>query len=194
MTEIESILMRFLKQFDITEIDQQLIYSLSLQCRIQNYPKKIILSKEGSHNKYVFIIKKGFVRRYAISDGKDITLEFAQENEMITSRYALVTGNPTIDYIETIEDSVVLKFNFESIKELHSIYQIAPKIGNVLRDRYFLKLENRILTLQKSSGEARYNDLLQNHEHILKRASLGQIASYLGMTQENLSRIRAKKS
>ncbi len=194
ISEIENTLTSFLqKVFDLSKIDQNLIRFLSLQSTLTEYPKRTTLTKEGSHHIYVFIVKKGFIRRYSLVDGKDITLEFAQENEMITSMYSIVTNNPTRDYIETIEDSVILILDFEYIKKLYTVSHDAPKIGNLLRDRFFLNLENRLLTLQISPTKERYSNLLRKHPHIIQRASLGQIASYLGMTQENLSRIRAKK-
>jgi CRP-like cAMP-binding protein len=192
--EIEKLLTSFLQTvFDVSKIDQNLIRFLSLQSTLVEYPKKTILSKEGSNHKYIFIVKNGFIRRHTLIDGKDITLEFAKENEMITSMSSIVTSNPTKDFIETVEDSIVLKLNSEYIKKLYDVSDEAPLIGNLLRDRYFLSLENRIRTLQLSSAKKRYNKLIKEQPHIIQRASLGQIASYLGMTQENLSRIRAKK-
>lgn len=191
--EIERILTLFLQTvLDISKIDQNLLRFLSIQSTLSEYPKKTVLTKEGSHRKYLFIVKKGFIRRYALMDGKDITLEFAKENEMITSMHSIVTGKPTRDYIETLEDSTILKLDSEYIKQLYTVSQEAPKIGNLLRDKYFLNLENRVLTLQLSSAKERYNTLINEQPHIIQRASLGQIASYLGMTQENLSRVRAK--
>jgi CRP-like cAMP-binding protein len=192
--EIENILISFLNNtFKLTKIDNDLIRFLASQSTVQTYPKKTNLIKQGSNQIYIFIVKKGFIRRYTLLDGKDITLEFAQDNEMITSMFSIVTNQSTRDNIETIEDSVILKFNFEHLKKVYTIYQDAPKIGNLLRDKYFLNLENRILLLQNSSAIERYKDLQQNQPHIIQRAPLGYIASYLGVTQETLSRIRAKK-
>lgn len=193
-SETEKLLTSFLQTvLDVSKIGQNLLRYLSLRSTLTEYPKKTILSREGSHHKYIFVVKKGFIRRYTLVDGKDITLEFAKENEMITSMYSFVTSNPTKDFIETVEDSIVLKLNSDYITKLYAISDEAPMIGNLLRDRYFLNLENRIRTLQLSSAKKRYDKLAEKHPDIIKRASLGQIASYLGMTQENLSRIRAKK-
>ncbi len=192
--EIEKTIISFLKNnFELKNIENQLIRFLASQSTLQTYPKKYNLINPESNQIHIFIVKKGFIRRYTLLEGKDITLEFAQENEMITSMYSIVTNQPTRDHIETIEESVIIKFNFEHLIKAYTIYQDAPKIGNLLRDKYYLNLENRILLLQNSSAIERYQDLQQNQPHITHRAPLGYIASYLGITQETLSRIRAKK-
>lgn len=194
IVEIEKTLTLFFqKVFDASKVDENLIRYLALQSTLIECPKRTSLSKEGLHDLYAFIVKKGIIRRYSFEDGKDITLEFAQEHEMITSMYSIVTNKPTRDYIETIEDSVIIKLNIEFIQKLYTVFREAPKIGNLLRDNYLLHLENRVMSLQISSAKERYNNLLQKQPRIIQRASLGQIASYLGMTQETLSRIRSKK-
>ncbi|MCL3781295.1 Crp/Fnr family transcriptional regulator [Prolixibacteraceae bacterium JC049] len=176
-----------------SEFSSELVDILSELAKPVECPQGSVLLKAGSYCKYLFIIQKGFARRYSLSDGKDITLEFAQEHELISSQYSIIAKQPSMDYIETLEDSIILKINFEDIIKLYNISREALVIGRLMRDNHYLKLEKRILSLQSTTARERYNNLLKNHPHIIKRASLGQIASYLGMTQENLSRVRRKK-
>lgn len=158
----------------------------------KEYPAGTVLLNPGEYCKYIYIIQEGFARRYTLNEGKDITLEFAQENEMITSLYSITTDFPTLDYIEILEDSQVLELKVSDLKKLYESSTDSLVIGKSLRDKYFLSLEKRILSLQISSAKERYENLIKNQPGIIQRASLGQIASYLGIAQETLSRIRRK--
>jgi CRP-like cAMP-binding protein len=66
-------------------------------------------------------------------------------------------------------------------------------MGRIITENYYIKLEERILNLQFKTAKERYQKLALSKPQLLQRASLGQIASYLGITQETLSRIRAEK-
>jgi CRP-like cAMP-binding protein len=174
-------------------MSDEAINELSQITEVVNYQSGSILLKEGEYCKYLFIIQKGFARRYSLEDGKDVTREFAEENELMTSQYSLNTNQPSQDYIETLEYSTILRIKYEDIKKLYATSTEILRIGRFLRDSSYLKLENRIRSLQVSSARERYNKLLKSQPHIIQRATLGHIASYLGMTQENLSRVRRKK-
>jgi CRP-like cAMP-binding protein len=175
------------------QMTDEAINELSKITEVENYQSGSLLLKEGEYCKYLFILQKGFARRFSLDDGKDVTREFAEENDMITSQYSVNTNLPSQDFIETIEDCTVLKIKYEDIKKLYATSTEILRIGRFLRDSSYLKLENRIRSLQVSSAKERYQNLLQSHPHIIQRAALGHIASYLGMTQENLSRVRRKK-
>ncbi|MGD1840670.1 MAG: Crp/Fnr family transcriptional regulator [Thermonemataceae bacterium] len=191
MNKISQLLIEYLRVSSISfELDEHFLRELSKITTFKKYPKNTVLVQEGEYCQSLFIIKKGLLRRYTLHEGKDITLEFALEDDFIASIYSIITGRKTVDFIQTLEDSEVLIIQVEDMKKLNIDSQKSLLIGQELRNNYFLKLENRILSLQNDSAKKRYADLVANQPTIIQRASLGQIASYLGMTQENLSRIR----
>lgn len=193
MNKIEETLRSYILSLtDIQIIDQALIDYLCQKALFNKYLRGEKVIKAGERCEYVLIIQKGFIRRYSLIDGLEITQEFAKENEMITSLYSLVTNLPSFDYIETIEKSEIIKIKFEDLKKIQQISKQAFTISRLLRDQYFLNLEKRILSLQIYSARYRYNEIVEKQPYLLQRAPLNQLASYLGIKQETLSRIRNK--
>lgn len=193
MDSIEDTLATFLHSVSSSHrIEKEIVNELRQLVKILECPIGLELLKAGQYCKYIFIVQKGFVRRYTIDNGKDITLEFAKENEMITSAYSIITRRPSMDYIEVIEDSILLRLRAEQLNKLYKVSKNSLVIGKSLRDNYLLQQEKRIQSLQVSSAKERYQNLIEKQPHIIQRASLGQTASYLGIAQETLSRVRKK--
>jgi CRP-like cAMP-binding protein len=177
----------------VSSINQQLMHRLINLLEQEDYPRGTILLKDGEVCRYLFIVQKGFLRRYTFIDGRDVTREFARENEMITSMYSINTHQASMDFIETLEDCRILKLKIKDLESLYIDSKESLFTGKLLREKYFLNLEKRTLSLQVSSAKERYENLIRKQPDILQRATLGQIATYLGMTQETLSRLRRKR-
>jgi CRP-like cAMP-binding protein len=154
--------------------------------------KDSFLVRQGQRCNHVYIIEKGFARIFTEIDGKEITTLFAKENDIITSTYALFTKNSSYENIQLLEDSILLKINYDAFVHLCKEHQDLFQLYRVLMEKHFLSLEDRTLSLQFDSALERYRKLLSRHPFILQRASLGQIASFLGMSPVTLSRMRSK--
>ncbi|NME71817.1 Crp/Fnr family transcriptional regulator [Flammeovirga aprica] len=192
--EVENTIRAYLKHvFTSNTAFENVVQLLSSKAELIQYPKKTLLTSAGDHHQYIYILRSGFIRRYTLVDGKEITLEFAQEKELFTTMFSIVTQQASRDFIETIEASTVVLFDLSHLKNAYEVSSEIPRVGNFLRDQFFLQLENRVLSLQISSAKERYSNLEKTPPQIIQRASLGQIASYLGITQETLSRIRARR-
>lgn len=151
------------------------------------------LISEGKICDNLFFIRKGFLRGFHYQNGKEITAWFGFENDFATATYSFVSQKVGFENIEVIEDSILYAITYE---DLNAIYDRQPEfnyIGRLLTEKYYVDLMERTLCLQFQSAKESYDQLVATHPHILKRASLGHIASYLGISQETLSRIRAKK-
>lgn len=150
------------------------------------------LFKEGELCRYLFYIKKGLVRIYYYSDkGKEITLWFSSEDTLVTAIDSFYLHKPTRDYCIALEDLVVYTITQSQLETLlnsekgaqivfHIMYEVTRKMAELNESTRF------------RTAEERYTSLISNYPAILQRVSLGQIASYLGITQETLSRIRGK--
>ena len=149
--------------------------------------------KKGQVVSSLFLIDKGLVRSFFIKDHKEINLWFGFEYEFLGSITPLFTDKASFENIEFIEDSLIYYIFSSDLNNLYLKHLPLNAIGRKMAEEYCSVLEERIITLQTESAEQRYNSLLRKHPDATQRISLGHIASYLGITQETLSRIRRKQ-
>jgi CRP-like cAMP-binding protein len=140
----------------------------------------------------IFFIDKGLVRGYYYDDGKEITHWFAQEQEFATSFYAFITSKPASEHVQALEETEVIEIPYNVLQHLYKTFPETERLGRIITENYYIKLEERFLSLQFKTAKERYQKLLNSKPSLIQRVSLGQIASYLGITQETLSRIRAE--
>lgn len=140
----------------------------------------------------IFFIDKGLVRGYYYDDGKEITHWFAQEQEFATSFYAFITSKPASEYVQALEETEVIEIPYSVLQHLYKTFPETERLGRIITENYYIKLEERFLSLQFKTAKERYQKLLNSKPSLIQRVSLGQIASYLGITQETLSRTRAE--
>ena len=141
----------------------------------------------------LFFIKKGFLRGFHYHNGKEITSWFGFENDFATSIYSFVSRKPGFENIEAIENSILYVITYDDLNNLYHNHPEFNYVGRLLTEKYYVDLMERTLCLQFQSAKESYDQLVKCQPYILQRASLGHIASYLGISQETLSRIRTKK-
>ncbi len=156
-------------------------------------PKGTVLVKNGDRCKNLYFINKGIIRGFYFDNGKEITHWFAQEDDFSTSFYSFITNQPSPETLETLEDCELTQINFDALQKLYSEFPETERIGRIITETYYIDLEERFLNIQFKSAKERYQNLLEKNPSLIQRASLGQIATYLGITQETLSRVRAEK-
>jgi len=140
----------------------------------------------------IYFIKKGAVRGYIMDGGKDKTTWISVENEVVSSIYSFVKQVPSIENMQAIEDCEFLRMDQVDLEKL---YEISPDFNIAARrvyERYYADAEVRALTVRLSNAEKKYEFFLQTYDHLANRVQLTYIASFLGMTLETLSRVRAK--
>jgi len=158
----------------------------------KKFNKGTLLLKQGEICKYIYFLKEGFARGFYYHEGKEFTLWFGLENDIITSMYSFVSQKNSFESIEFLENSIVYCLEYEQLQRLYKQHIEINLIGRLFTEKYYIKLEERVMSLQFQSALERYNQIIKNKPNLLQRASLGHIASYLGITQETLSRIRSK--
>lgn len=155
--------------------------------------KGTILFEQDKICRHLFFIEKGMARTYYYSNtGKEITAWFSAENSFITAIDSFFYNKTTRDNCEVIEDSTVYAIMLSDFEQLLNKDQGARLAFKVLYD-ITGKMSDYIASIKFQTAEERYNTLMKNSPLIFQRATLGHIASYLGITQETLSRIRAAK-
>jgi CRP-like cAMP-binding protein len=184
-------LINFIKQQ--VELPEELILRLDSAFNREELPKGYQPFVQDSYCKKVFFFEKGFGRVYYLKNGKDITHYFFTEDTFSAPIESVFYDQPSHCGMELLENSIVRAASYSELEKLidHSA-PISKAIQMILIDvlRIF---SDRLYTIQFQTAQERYNTLLENYPNIFLRAPLGHIASYLGITQETLSRIRSGK-
>ena len=153
--------------------------------------KNQTLVKEGQVCNKLYFIEKGLGRSYYLKeDGKEITQWFFIEGKIMTSVESFFQQAPSLYYLQMLEDAVVYSITREKIDILFEEYHNMEKFGRLLSTEMLSRVINKLNALQFQTASERYDYMLTEFPNISNRVPLGHIASYLGMTQETLSRIR----
>lgn len=147
---------------------------------------------EGKLCDYIYYIEKGCVRGFGNHDGNEVTYWFSTEGFFATSFASFITRKPSREGIRSIEPSTIVRIHYDDMSLLFAQYHEMETLGRLISQKYYLQLEERTYALQFQSAKERYQQLMTDSPELLKRAPLGYIASYLGISQETLSRIRTK--
>jgi CRP-like cAMP-binding protein len=147
----------------------------------------------GHTCKTIYFIQKGVARIYYFKDGIDITESFFFENSIIARVESLFTGKPSRKAIQILEDAEIVAIN---ANQLFKLYDSFPEIERLFRKIFeaaYVDTVNRIEGIQFHTAEERYKALLSEAPNVLMKVPLKYVASYLGITQVSLSRIRSHR-
>jgi CRP-like cAMP-binding protein len=132
------------------------------------------------------------LRGYYDLDGKEITHWFSFEGDFFTSFHSFISQEPAVENIQLLEGSILWSISKEDLMKLLDQYHELERLLRIAYEKYYLRLEERFVNAQFRSATDRYKDLLLQAPHFIERVPLGYIASYLGVSQETLSRIRGR--
>ena len=154
--------------------------------------KNDFLVIEGKKCNHLYFLEQGALRGYYNIDGKEITHWFAFENDFVTSFHSFITNQPSVENVQLLEHSVVWAIEKFKLEALYDQHPDIERLVRIVYENYYIRLEERYVNAQFKTATQLYDDLMKNMPHLLQRVSLGYIASYLGLSQETLSRIRGK--
>ena len=163
-------------------------------CREIRIAKNQDLQSIGQTCKTLYFLKKGMARIYYVKDGTDVTEGFYGEFNLIARAESLFAGKPSQKGIQVLEDSELWSIDTSALTSLYEEHRDIERLFSKLFEKAYVETIQRIENLQFHAAEERYHLLQKEQPEVLKRAPLKFIASYLGITQVSLSRIRAKKS
>ena len=172
-------------------ISKELKQELEKYFSILSLPKKSILIREGGKHQYAYFMVKGGVRSYFLKDGVEVNSYFAFENELIAS-LPIQQNMVSRETIELLEDSEIIAIDLNKLKPLMYSSLEVSNFLNIMLEDYVIYLENRLTHIQMLTAKEKYDNLLKSDPKIFQRVSLTHIASYLGISRETLSRMRAK--
>ncbi|MDQ1087276.1 Crp/Fnr family transcriptional regulator [Siphonobacter sp. SORGH_AS_1065] len=158
----------------------------------RNIPKRTILQRAGDICPYFHFIEKGVGRVYYYHNEQEITAWLGFEGQIISAIDSFFTGKPTDYWIEILEDAQICSICNTDIDWLFTHFPETERLGRLMITENYLRLDERMKLFAFHTAEQRYEILLRQFPDILQRVSLRYIASYLGITQVTLSRIRAE--
>jgi len=150
------------------------------------------LTTEGTVCHSLYFLEKGCLRGFYNLDGKEATYWFAFENNFVTSFFSFITCKPGVENIQTMEDCTLWGITHARLQELYNKHADMQRLSRIVLERYYVMLQERFVNNHFKEARERYEHLFNSAPQILQRAPLGYVASYLGITQETLSRIRNK--
>ncbi len=153
--------------------------------------KKHILIKTGERHPYAYFMVRGSARSYYLKDGIEINTWFALENDIIGSLLNF-RDLPARETVELLEDSTVLAIDIPMIRKHMQFNQEIAHVILAIVEEYALFLEEKAYYLQMTDSMEKYRILMETAPELLQRVPLTHLSSFLGMTRETLSRIRAK--
>lgn len=151
-----------------------------------------LLEQEGQVCNHLYFIIEGSARSFYTRENKDITVSFSLEGEFLTAMHSFISRKPSYENIEAMEKTKVARIKYESLLKLFEKHHDLERTYRLILERYFVSLEEQLIFSKFKSARDRYLDLMEYRPKVIQRASVGQIASYLDMSIETLSRIRAK--
>ncbi|WP_338790645.1 Crp/Fnr family transcriptional regulator (plasmid) [Bernardetia sp. Wsw4-3y2] len=166
-----------------------------LQAIIQNqkFDTKQLLVQSGQVSKYIYFIRSGLLRVFHLNKGKEISTYFACDGQFISTFESLITQKPSTEYLETIEATEVYAISYKKLIDLYEQNPKFEKIGRMLAEQNYLCIKNRTYNFQTQTAKERYLEFINTyHQKIIQRVPQKQLASYLGIEAESLSRIRGQ--
>lgn len=146
---------------------------------------------EGKTSKHIAYIQSGIFRSfYHSTEAEEVTYCFTFQNTLITAYSSWINQRPTTENIEALTDMELMLISYDNMAKLEISHPNWIKFFKHIAEQEYINLEKRIFMLQRESAEVRYQSLMQNHPEYLHHIPLQYLASYLGVTQRHLSRIR----
>lgn len=140
-----------------------------------------------------YFIQEGILRAYFLKDGKEISEFFCGEQEWINSPKSFMQRRKDIYYIDAIENTTAFSLHVNDLVHLFDHFPEMERYARLSMGSVFGHLMERIVSIRFTTAKERYTHFKHVYADIYPRIPLGMVASFIGITQETLSRIRAEK-
>jgi CRP-like cAMP-binding protein len=167
--------------------------ALASICLQGHTPKGQSLQPIGHTCRTVYVLMQGFMRIHYTKDGLDITESFEAAPAVVARVESLFSGRPSRKGIQALEPCHWIAISAQPLFALYDHHPAVERLFRKVFEEGYVETVNRLESLQFHTAEERYRQLLEEHPEVVQRAPLKYIASYLGITQVSLSRIRARR-
>ncbi len=179
------------KHISLNKDETDHFYSL---LRYEEIKRKSFVLTEGQVCKTINYVHSGALRAYYVDkNGKQSTIMFAIHDWWITDMFCFVNQQPAMLFIEAIENSCIFKLSKEALDKLYIDIPKFERFFRIIMQNAYIREQLRIVQNLSLTAEERYHNFLSKYPQIAKQVTQKQIASYLGITPEFLSAIRANQ-
>lgn len=158
-----------------------------------HYKKNDIVLAPGKTCHYIYFLHSGILCGTYNHEENEICSWISIENEFATSYYSFIQQCPSYESIECMEACVLEGITFDAVQKMYTLFPETERLGRLVLEDYYTRLEERLISIKFKSTKERYTQLMAKKPELILRMPLGRIASYLGMKQETLSRIRSER-
>lgn len=176
------------KYVSLTNDEKNAIISLDI---FRTVKKGTVLLKEGQKSNEGYFVLQGCIRTYYILDGEEKTTAFYTEMEGLTP-HCVINKAPSDYYIGCVEDTILTVANPEMEAEIFKKFPKFETLCRILSEELLAKQQINFDEFKTSSPEQRYLNLIQKRPDLIQRVPQHQLASYLGIKPQSLSRLRAR--
>ena len=186
-----SLLENISRYVDLTEDEIEKITSIIRPARIK---KRHFIIQPGFVCKYrTYIVKGAFRVFYLDKEGKEHTVSIGIEDWFVTDFYSYISQTPATNYAEALEDAIILQMKYEDIEVLCKEIHALSEYFRLTTEKAFASSRKRAISNISKTAEERYLEYLNKYPTIVNRVPQYVLASYLGMSAEFLSKIRARQ-
>jgi CRP-like cAMP-binding protein len=189
---LKELINKIKSSIELSSEAEEYLYSISKEKTVS---KGSVLIKQGQMVKKIFFVNSGCLRSFCIDkNGKEHTLQFAIKDWWISDYIAIHTDELALLTVESLTDSTIIEFNEKKLNGIHSLFPEFEPFHRKNLEGHVVSLHKRILNQLQLTAPDRYDLFLKQYPDIEQYTRNYHIASYLGITQESLSRIRVAKA
>lgn len=155
------------------------------------FSKNEYILELGDICKNIYLVQSGIVRHFRVNkEGEEYNIWFSFEGDLFVAMESFVRQTPSIEGIQAVEDCEYISISHKAISHLTRDHHSIETFYREIIESYFIEMESKLYRIQSQSARENYEYLLKNNPQFLQRLPLNQIASFLGIKKETLSRIR----
>ncbi len=174
------------------KLDEEVVRDILAKLHTKSFEKRTLLVQEEHICRHLFFIDEGLTKISSTKDGKEFIMRFFHEGEMFTVLDSYLSDKPSNFIVTALEHTTVTYITRQDMEALCNTHHPIEHFFRRLLSHAALNMMKRINEMLEDDATQRYDNFVREHAHLMQRISLGDLASYLGITQVSLSRIRAR--
>ncbi len=173
--------------------DEQLAAFLAV-LKVEHFHKNDILVRAGEVCEKVWFVHRGILRHYLVKGDTEGTVWFSFPTDLVTEVYSLIQQKPAVHNIIAVTDCEMLSIEHAVLEHFYDTEKVWERFGRLTTAQYLLLQMERGIGLQFKTGKEKYDAFTAAHPEALQHIPLHQIADFIGVKFETLSRIRGRRN
>lgn len=164
----------------------------AVTAEVCSFKKDEVITAIGEVEDYIYLIKEGGVKVFYADALKEYILDFWFTGDFFTSYVSFIQRSPSLTQITALSETAVERISYQQLEKFYQEYPKGNEIGRKMAERMYVHKTLKEIALISLTAEQRYVNLLSKSKNLIHEVSVKEIASYLGIEPESLSRIRRK--